>query len=100
MNLTPEQINQFLADAVLKSQIGKAVEDAVARSIGSLTKTYDNPFDHVIKNHIHSIIEKEIVTKYAPLLQEKVEKAIANFMTEEYTQKVIEAGLEKLKARY
>lgn len=100
MNLTPEQINTFLADAVLKSQIGEAVEASVKRSIESLSKSWDNPFDHVIKNHVVLLLQQEISTKYAPMLNERIQKAVADHMTEEVIQKFINAGLEKIKGRY
>lgn len=99
MQLTPEQVNDFLAKAVLESQIGEAVQQSVARVMGDLKKSYNNPFDEVIKRHVNAIIDKEVMATYRPILEEGIKEAMKNYMTDDVVEKIINAALEKLKSR-
>ena len=100
MQLTPEQVNEFLAKAVLESHIGEAVQEAVKRVVADLRKNYNNPFDQVIKQHVNAIIDKEVITTYRPILEEGIKEALKNHMTEEVVERIITAALDKLKSRY
>lgn len=100
MELTPEQINDFVAKAVLESQIGQAVKDSIARVMKDLTKTYDNPFDVVIKRHIQELIDKEVIATYYPILEAGIKDALAKYMIDEIVNGIIKAGMEKLRSRY
>lgn len=100
MQLTPEQVNDFIAKAVLESQIGEVVQKAVKRSIEDLSKSYNNPFDEVIKRHVSAIIDKEVMATYRPVLEAGIKEAMKNHMTDEVVERIISAALEKLKSRY
>lgn len=100
MELTAEQINTFLSNAVLESQIGAVVKEAVARSVADLSKSYNNPFDSVIKAHITRLIDKEVIATYQPTLEQGIKDALAKAMTDEAIARIIEAGMEKLRSRY
>ncbi len=64
MELTPEQVNEFLANAVLKSQIGKAVQDAVNNVVEKASRSWDNPFEQAIETRLHVLIEEELRTTF------------------------------------
>lgn len=100
MQLTPEQVNEFVAKAVLESQIGEAVQAAVNRVMEDLKKSYNNPFDAVIKQHINAVIDKEVLSTYRPILEAGIKEAMKNHMTDEVVEKIISAALEKLRSRY
>lgn len=100
MKLTPQQINEFIAKSVMDSQIGEIVNGAVQRSIAELSKSYNNPFDDVIKRFVRELIEKEVLATYAPLLEAGIKDAMAKHMTDEVMQSIIKAALAKLESRY
>lgn len=100
MQLTPEQINEFIAKAVLESQIGEAVKASVARAMEDLRKSYNNPFDEVIKRHIVQMIDAEVLTVYKPMLEAGIKEAMARHMTDEVVTKIIDAAMERLRSRY
>jgi 3-methyladenine DNA glycosylase AlkC len=101
MQLTPEQINTFIADAVLQSQIGEAVKQSVARSVSELSKTYNNPFDEVIKRHVTQLIDAEVMTTYRPVLEAGIKDALARYMTDDVLTTIVETALTKLRnSRY
>lgn len=100
MQLTPEQINEFVAKAVLESQIGDAVKASVARVMEDLRKSYNNPFDEVIKRHVVQMIDAEVLTVYKPMLEAGIKEAMARHMTDETVEKIINAAMERLRSRY
>jgi uncharacterized membrane-anchored protein YjiN (DUF445 family) len=100
MELTPQQINEFIAKTVMDSQIGEVVKGAVQRSIAELSKSYNNPFDDVVKRYVRELIEKEVLATYAPLLETGIKDAMAKHMTDEVMQSIIKAALAKLESRY
>lgn len=98
--LTPEQINEFIAKAVMDSAIGVHVQTAVKNQIQKLCTSYDNPFDAVIRSEVCKLIESEIITTYRPLLEERMKKALADHMTDEVVAKIIGAAIDKLNRNY
>lgn len=100
MELTGDQVNKFLSDAILKSQIGEVVKKAVEKSIADLSKSYENPFDAVVKREVLNLIEKEVHSQYKPLLEERIKAAMKHWATNEVLDKIVEAATERLKSRY
>lgn len=96
MQLTGEQINEFLSKAILESQIGDAVKASVARTVGELSKSYNNPFDSVIRQAVDALISKEVETVYRPALEAGIKEMMAKYMTEDVIQNIIKAATEKL----
>ena len=100
MQLTPEQINEFVANAVLQSQLGEAVKASVARVMEDLRKSYNNPFDEVINRHVMQMIDAEVLTAYKPTLETGIKDALARHMTDEVVEKIIRSAMERLSSRY
>ena len=100
MELSAEQVNKFLSDAILNSQIGAVVKKAVEKSIADLSRSYENPFDQVIKNQVVILIEKEVHTQYKPLLEARIKTAMEQWATDEVLTKIVDAAMERLKSRY
>jgi uncharacterized membrane-anchored protein YjiN (DUF445 family) len=96
MQLTGEQINEFLSKAILESQIGEVVKAAVARSVTELSKGYNNPFDSVIRRAVDDLISKEVEATYRPALEAGIKEKMAQYMTDDVVQNIIRAATEKL----
>jgi uncharacterized membrane-anchored protein YjiN (DUF445 family) len=99
MQLTPEQINEFVAKAVLESQIGNAVKDSVARVMKDLQATYNNPFDQVIKHHVSAIIETQLRETYKEQIQAQIRDALAKAVTDDFVQKLVQVAIDRV-SRY
>lgn len=100
MQLTPEQINEFVAQAVLESALGQEVQASIERVMKSFRNTHDNPFDSVIRAHANQIIDKELQTTYRPVLEAGIKTAMTKIMTDETLDKIIQAATEKLRSHY
>ena len=99
MQLTPEQINEFVAKAVLESQIGNAVKDSVARVMKDLQAAYNNPFDQVIKQHVLAIIETQLRETYKEQIQAQIRDALAKAVTDDFVQKLVQVAIDRV-SRY
>lgn len=97
MQLTPEQINEFVAKSVLESQIGQAVQAAVKRSIEKLSQSYDNPFDSVIRSHVTQMIEDELKARYYEALKVRVKQKMETAITDDIMTRIVEAAVDKYK---
>jgi hypothetical protein len=100
MELTAQQVNDFLAKAVMESQIGEVTRAAVKKAVDEMSKSYQNPFDGAIRNHIQILIEQELKTVFKPVLEAKVKEAMARVVTDEMLEKIVDAGIERIKSRY
>ena len=100
MQLTPEQVNEFMAKAILDSQIGDSVKESVNRVLASLKQSYNNPFDEVIRQHVVQAIDKELITNFMPEINEKVRAALTTHLTSELMESIVKAAVEKLRVRY
>jgi hypothetical protein len=96
MQLTPEQINEFISKAVLESQIGNAVKESVARVMGQLQSSYNNPFDHAIRQHVSVIIETQLQEIYKEQIKAKVQEGLAKAITDEFVQKLVQVAIERV----
>lgn len=97
MNLTAEQINEFISKAVLESQIGDVVKESVQRAIADLGKSYNNPFDVIIKRHVENMIDREVILQYQPKIETGIKEALAKHMSEDIIANIINAAMEKFK---
>ena len=100
MELTAQQVNDFLAKAVMESQIGAVTKAAVQKAVDEMSKSYQNPFDGAIRSHIQILIESELKTVYKPVLEAKVKELLTRTLTDELIEKIVDAGIEKIKSRY
>ncbi|MEJ1404715.1 MAG: hypothetical protein RPU73_12740 [Candidatus Sedimenticola sp. (ex Thyasira tokunagai)] len=92
VNIDPEQINKLVAEAVLNSAIGEQVKAQVQKNVDELGKSYNNPIDAVIKKHINDLILQCLMAEHAELLKAKVHEALSGKITDEFVNKVMDAG--------
>jgi len=92
INIDPEQINKMVAEAVLNSAIGEQVKKQVQKNVDELGKSYQNPIDAVIKKHVNDLILKCLISEHADLLKSKIHESVSGKMTDEFINKVMDAG--------
>jgi hypothetical protein len=100
IDLTPEQVNDFLSKAVLESQIGTAVKASVDRVLKELGDSYKNPFDSAIRTIVLKQIETEVLTKFRPTIEASVRKSLESHLTDEIVKKIISVVMEKMTSRW
>lgn len=100
MQLTPEQVNQFLAEAIIKSKIGDAVEACVAKVVKDLQSSYNNPFETAIKAEVSNIIVTVLREKYHDEIKTRVTAALAVKLTDDAIGELIDAAWKKSRRDY
>lgn len=96
INIDPEQINKLVAESVLNSAIGEQVKAQVQKNVDELGKSYNNPIDAVIKRHINDLIIQCLMAEYSEFLKSKVHDALSGKITDDFVNKVMEAGWRNL----
>lgn len=92
IDINPEQINKLVAEAVLNSAIGEQVKTQVQKNVDELGKSYNNPIGGVIKKHINDLILQCLMKEHSELLRAKVHEALSGKITDEFVDKVMDAG--------
>lgn len=97
LNIDPRAINEFVADAIIKSALGEALRAAIEREVDKLKSQYNNPFDAVINQHLHRATLEILATEYGGLIREKLAAALARKLTDEFISDVCEKVAERYK---
>lgn len=92
INLTGEDINRVVAEAIIKSAVGEHLKNAIERVVQELSKSYSNPFDNEIKMIISQEMRRIVEKEYGPVLREKAAQRIREALTDS----ALDAILEKL----
>lgn len=96
VNITPEEINKFIADKILQSKLGETLDARVKEVVSKLSQSWDNPYDALIRGEINDRIKEIIEKDYKTYIEEEVKKRITTEMVDRY----IENAWKKLTDRY
>lgn len=96
VNINHEQVNQLVANAILKSAIGTQVEKIVNEHVAKLSSSWNNPIENVIAAEVHRIVVRVLETNHGETLKAKVAEAVAAKLTDDLVSKIIETGLRNL----
>ncbi len=92
IDLKGDDINKLVANAILESKLGEAIQASVKRVMADVEKTYNSPIDQVIKNHVSETARAIIVKEYTPMIEAKVK----DFISKTITEKMIESAANKV----
>jgi len=94
LNITPEDIDKYVKDALLESTIGKTVKEALDKAIKDIfSRSYNNPLEDFVKKEITNITKEYMQQEHIlPLLQQSIAKAITPLAIEN----IVKYGLKKL----
>ena len=98
IELQAADINQAVADAIVKSVLGDAIAKSVAAHVKSLvTSSYNNPIEGVI----NEIIKAKILSLVNETYRDQIEKAVHEKMAGEAATRLVTLAVEKfIKAMY
>jgi hypothetical protein len=92
LDITPEQINAAVVNAIVNSAVGKELHASIERAVKQLgTSNYwDTALDKMVKEHINDAIRDQVAKELRPEIVSRVAKA----MTAERLAPLIEAAAE------
>lgn len=93
VQINPDDINKMVSEAVLKSAIGEELKKAIAKQMEQLGRTFDNPVEHVVNQHVRDMVQGVLIGTYTERIRERIHQAVAAKITDEFIGKVIENGL-------
>ena len=96
LKIEPEAVNKLVADAVLNSAIGESVKKAIEKEVANLTRSYDNPLESVIRNHVAEIARTVLREEHGEFIKERIKEALAAKLSDEF----IDSVCEKAASRY
>lgn len=86
VDLSAEQINNQIVEAIAKSAIGVELKRAIDEQVKAMSQSYNNPFKNIItgmiRNEIERIVKEDYTVQINTLVREKV---TADFSTEMLT---------------
>ncbi len=95
LNINAEDVNRLVAEAVLKSKIGDAVKAAVAKELVNLSRSYDNPIESVVRNHVAELCREVLRTEHGDVIRAKVSAALATKLSDTFIDRVCEQAVQR-----
>lgn len=96
LSFDAEGFGRIVADAIVKSSLGKHIETAVVEAVGSLTRGSfygESVIKKAIEQHVREIVHDELRTRYS----EKIRDAVRAAFTDELVDKVIANAVERIQ---
>ncbi len=88
IKISPEEINKFIADAILQSSLGPSLDARVKEMVSKLSSSYDNPFDVLIKAHIHNEVGTILTRDYKEYIHSKIKEKLTDKMVDDLIEKL------------
>jgi len=95
VHVDAEAVNKMVADAILKSALGKQIEEAIKRQISSLSTSYNNPLDAEISRMIASIAREQLQAEHGETIRKRITTALAIKLTDEFIDRVVEKAADR-----
>lgn len=93
ITLDPEAINRYVAAQIAESALGDALKAAVDKEVAELSKSYNNPFEQVIRTHVITEIQRLIREEHAPAIAEILKAK----MTPEVVERIANAAWDAME---
>ncbi len=96
VDLSPEQINQTIAEAIAKSAIGKELDRIINEQVQKLSTSYQNPIEPIVRQHIADAVRTCVQEKYG----EQIKTWVTAKVTEQFTEELFDKLWEVFIRRY
>jgi predicted phage tail protein len=91
LKLTPEDVNNYIKDAILKSSLGENLTRAINKAITDALTGYSSPVKQLVENEIKIQIKHLIET---PERRQEIQDAIAREFNEDFLKRLINKSVE------
>jgi hypothetical protein len=94
LNLLPQDIDKFIRDAVIKSALGKKIEETIDKAVSNCINSYDSPIAQLVKNVIMEIVKEHLSKEENRAV---INEAIIKIVTPKTVENILTYGIDKLK---
>lgn len=97
IEISPDQINEYIAQSILSSAVGKSLKIAIDEEVKRLGQSYDNPYKRHVEAEVIRLIKELIETEF----KEQIRQAIREKITDEFLNEILYSLWDKfLEKRY
>lgn len=97
INIKPEDIDQYVKNAVLESTLGKNIKEALKKSLDDCFTGYRNPINEIVKKQLEEIV-KEYMNKDE--IKSLINQALAKVITPDAIETIVSYGVSEVRRRY
>jgi len=92
LNLSPEDVDKIVKQAILNAGVTKAITDAVVKCL----QAYNSPVEAAVKDYVSSLTQEIIRENHSEEVKAAVVAAVAERLTKEFIGKVTDETLDKM----
>lgn len=94
LNLTPDDIDALVKQTILKSGVGKAIEEAITKALTG----YNSPVDAAVKAVVQELLVRELQTgAWNEKIQTAVRAAIEARVSAETIDRIVTESINKIE---
>lgn len=86
-----EMVNKVVAEAIIKSALGKNLEDAINKQMKDCIDGYNSPVKQLVTQHVTNCIKTALETNY----KDKIVEMIAAKLSGEHVDSIVSASVTK-----
>jgi len=91
IKIDSEMVNKVVAESIIKSALGKGLEDAINKQMSEMIHGYSSPVKNLIQEHVTQAIKEVLNTSY----KSKIVEMIASQLTGEHIDTIVSASVTK-----
>jgi hypothetical protein len=95
VDLSPEQINKTIVEAIAKSAIGVELDRIVNEQVKKLSTSYQNPLEPIVSRYISDAVQKCVQEKYGVQITAWVSEKVTEQFTEDLFTKMWDSFVRK-----
>lgn len=95
LEIKPDDINRFVADAIVKSALGDAVRKQIDAALANLNSSWDNPLKKMIETEVAQIVARTIRETYGEQLKARIADKVAEQVADEIIDKIVNAAMAR-----
>ena len=99
VDLSPEQINQTIVEALAKSAIGIELDRIIQEQVKRISSSYQNPIEPIVSRYIADAIQKSIQEKYGAQITDWVTEKVTEKFSEQLFTKMWDSFISKYEIK-
>ena|SRR6185436_12204517 len=96
VDVSPEEINKYLSEQIMKSALGTKVRVVIEEAIKDIDKPKGYGEEGILTTAIKAVIRDEVVKLIDKEYREKVRKAVQEKMTEAVVDNMVQKAWEQI----
>jgi len=104
ISLTPDQVNQWLTQAVLDSTLGQQVKDVIEAELGklfeksySLSHGFDTAVGRLVREEVLKLVREYILVEHVDAIRAKVKEAITDAVISRLIAAAVDTTMDRIR---